>query len=75
MEGWSSIKPTEEGVYGVRGFNLGQEEQVEAIVKVVFDGELVCNLHECNSEENTGDWYPIAQLRHNFEWRKYEVVL
>ena len=77
MSGWTNTKPTEPGVYGVKGFNLGQtpSEQVEAIVRVVFDGELVCNLHQCNSEEDFEDWYAVSDLLDTFEWRKYELVL
>ncbi len=72
---WSKTKPTAEGAYYVRGFNLFQLAQYEALVQVRthhFDGEpapeLVCNIHESTSNEDMGDWSPMVDMSDDFEW-------
>lgn len=72
---WSKTKPTAEGAYYVRGFNLFQLAQYEALVQVRthhFDGEpapeLVCNIHESTSNADKDDWSPIVEMSEDFEW-------
>ncbi|GEM_PF-5837653 len=72
---WSKTKPTVEGAYYVRGFNLFQPAQYEALVQVRthhFDGEpapeLVCNIHESTSNEDMDDWSPMVEMSDDFEW-------
>lgn len=72
---WSKTKPTAEGAYYVRGFNLFQIAQYEALVQVRmhhFDGEpepeLVCNIHESTSNADMDDWSPIVEMSEDFEW-------
>jgi len=72
---WSKMKPTTEGDYYVRGFNLFAPKQYEALVQVRmhhFDGEpapeLVCNLHESTSSDDMDDWSPIVEMSDDFEW-------
>lgn len=73
---WVKTKPTTEGDYYVRGFNLFAPKQYEALVQVRmhhFNGELapelVCNLHESTSSEDMDDWSPIVEMSDDFEWR------
>ena len=72
---WIKTKPTAEGAYYVRGFNLFQIAQYEALVQVRmhhFDGEpapeLVCNIHESTSNEDMGEWSPMVDMSDDFEW-------
>lgn len=72
---WSKTKPTAEGAYYVRGFNLFQLAQYEALVQVRthhFDGEpapeLVCNIHKSTSNAEMDDWSPIVEMSEDFEW-------
>ncbi|WP_312914451.1 hypothetical protein [Stenotrophomonas sp.] len=72
---WTKTKPTAEGAYYVRGFNLFQLAQYEALVQVRthhFDGEpapeLVCNIHESTSNADMDDWSPIVEISEDFEW-------
>ncbi|MEG0966731.1 MAG: hypothetical protein RSG92_15285 [Pseudomonas sp.] len=72
---WSKTKPTTEGAYYVRGFNLFQLVQYEALVQVRthhFDGEsapeLVCNIHESTSNAGMDDWSPMIDMSEDFEW-------
>jgi|GEM_PF-5011859 len=72
---WSKTKPTAEGAYYVRGFNLFQLAQYEALVQVRthhFDGEpapeLVCNIHESTSNADMDDWSPMVDMSDDFEW-------
>ena len=64
---WSKIAPTTPGAYWVRGFNnFGEGEQYEALVEVITkDGNLMCNLHETNSDPQYDflEHYPAR-----FEW-------
>ncbi len=73
---WVKTKPTAEGDYYVRGFNLFAPKQYEALVQVRmhhFAGEpapeLVCNLHESTSSEDMDAWSPIVEMSDDFEWR------
>ena len=63
---WTKVRPTNPGIYKVRGFN---DAKTEAIVNVdihLFD--LVCNLHGCNS--SPVDEYDsfIDDLSSDLEW-------
>lgn len=74
---WSRRKPQHGGVYGVRGFNLGEEpeDQFEAIVAVrLFDDELVCNLHELTSEDDFTRWCLVSDLCDSFEWCEFVAI-
>jgi hypothetical protein len=73
---WSTTnKPKRAGVYGVRGFNVGEapEHQFEAIVAVRLDddGELVCNLHESTSEDDLARWSLVSDCSDKFEWCEF----
>jgi len=72
---WNKTKPTAEGAYYVRGFNLFQLAKCEALVQVRthhFDGEpapeLVCNIHESTSNAEMDDWSPMVDMSGDFEW-------
>lgn len=69
---WTTKQPTEPGAYYVRGFNLGAKHQYEALVEVrKHDGELVCNLHESNSEppgSRMSSWSFMSDMCEDFEW-------
>ncbi|MBP7657406.1 MAG: hypothetical protein KA742_12785, partial [Pseudoxanthomonas sp.] len=71
---WSTNKPSHPGVYGVRGFNLGAtpEEQFEAIVAVrLYEGDLICNLHESTSEDDFDRWTLVEDCNDGFEWCEF----
>jgi hypothetical protein len=77
MPTWRKQKPTRSGVYGVRGFNLGDEpeEQFEAIVAVrLYGDELVCNLHESTSEADFDNWMLVSDISEAFEWCEFAAA-
>lgn len=68
---WTKIKPTEQGAYWVKGFNLFRQprQQVEALVHVkMYRGKLIVNLHETNSSNEYENWYCISDLENHFQW-------
>lgn len=75
---WTHDKPTTTGVFGVRGYQLGVDaiDQFESVVLVRRndDDELVCNLHECTSNENIDDWSLVADFSSRFEWCRFEYA-
>lgn len=72
---WTKVKPFAAGVYGVRGYQLGVApvDQFEAIVAVRRDddGELVCNMHECTTEEHIDRWGLVSDISDEFEWCRF----
>jgi hypothetical protein len=77
MPTWRKQKPTRSGVYGVRGFNLGDEpeDQFEAIVAVrLYGDELVCNLHESTSEADFDNWMLVSDISEAFEWCEFAAA-
>lgn len=61
---WSAVKPVSPGAYWIRGNGLDQE----ALVQVINDGELRCNLHQRTTEADF-DWgYAVSDLSPEFEW-------
>lgn len=82
MSAWTKVKPTEPGIYQIRGFNYGQPKRKQRVAVVVVErstvtadnGALVVNLHEKNTEYNQYDWYLVSVLDEKFEWLgPYEV--
>lgn len=78
LEGWRRQKPTEPGIYQVRGFELCQPRRRQTIATVVVaaastnrrdKGALVHNLHISTSEGDLGEWGLLAHLSDGFEWR------
>lgn len=76
--GWSRNKPTEPGIYQVRGFNAcrPKSQQFVATVTVVMGrghksrkSELMCNLHRSTSEDDLTEWGRLANYDDAFEWR------
>jgi hypothetical protein len=67
---WTQSKPTEEGIYKVRGWRIGAPFMA-AVVEVVKDesGHMVCNLHEPNSGQDTEEWDRLAVFSDDFEWQ------
>lgn len=67
---WTQSKPTEEGIYKVRGWRIGAPFMT-AVVEVMKDesGHLVCNLHEANSDQDTEEWDRLAVFSDDFEWQ------
>lgn len=69
MHNWTTTKPIAAGAYYIRGFRLCEPDSPPALVEVADDnGELVCNLHESNSEDRLRCWSPIADFNEEFEW-------
>ncbi|QIE88087.1 hypothetical protein [Pseudomonas nitroreducens] len=69
LNGWMIGHPTKPGAYYVRGFRLFEGDSPAALVEIALDGdELVCNLHESNSEEDLGRWSPLSDFNEGFEW-------
>lgn len=67
--GWKVGHPTQPGAYYVRGFRLFEGDSPAALVEVALDGDdLVCNLHESNSEEDLGRWSLLSDFNEGFEW-------
>lgn len=69
-KGWSKEKPTSPGAYYARGFRLGEEDYRPALVDVALDddGELVCNIHLSNSNDDLCQWSLLADCSERFEW-------
>ncbi|MDF3863510.1 hypothetical protein P3W53_03490 [Pseudomonas denitrificans (nom. rej.)] len=68
-DGWKTSHPTQPGAYYVRGFRLFEGDSPAALVEIALDGdELVCNLHESNSEEDLGRWSLLSDFNESFEW-------
>jgi len=64
------LKPYKPGRYLVRGFN---DENTEAMVSVVWDsveGELICNLHDSNSDGVSQYGSLLSEISDDFEWAK-----
>ena len=60
---WTKNKPVEAGAYWVIGNNF------KALVEVAEgEGELICNLHERNSDEDCSNWFVVNDLDGSFEW-------
>lgn len=70
MTQFTTTKPTEAGIYEVRGWYVGRP-QARAVVAVERndDGDLVCNLHQENSDQNVDDWDTLDQFADDFQWR------
>lgn len=70
MTEFTTTKPTLLGVYQVRGWRIGHP-RMTAVVSVEQNaaGELVCNLHENNSETDLEEWDLLANFADDFEWR------
>lgn len=66
---WTKEKPTVEGAYWVRGWNLDPGGSAEnALVTVaIIDCELCSDLNECNTA-SARDWLPIERHSDSFEW-------
>lgn len=66
---WVNIKPTEPGAYWVRGYVLGRPE-CKALVEVTeHHGELFCNLHTVNSDNEGPDAADfLSDYSDSFEW-------
>lgn len=75
---WTRERPTREGTFGVRGFNLGaapgQQFETVVLVRRRDDGHLVCNLHESTSEDRFARWPRLDALSDAFEWIEYAPV-
>lgn len=69
-KGWSKEKPSVPGAYYVKGFRLGEEDYRPALVDVALDedGELVCNIHLSNSDDDLDQWSFVANCSGRFEW-------
>lgn len=70
---WTSEKPTEPGAYWVKDFELYgralSARRGKALVEVRrVDGDLRCNLHEQNSDNDTDQWSAIAVMDDAFRW-------
>lgn len=62
---WVSDKPTKPGAYWIRGNGLDEPAVIQVKIE---EGELWCNLHQCNTEPHFGFGYTIDQLSDEFEW-------
>lgn len=72
MTEFTTIKPTLEGTYQLRGWAKHDgEPRKQCIVTVVArpDGILVCNLHRSTSDHNLYEWNLVDDLDPTFEWR------
>lgn len=68
---WSNEKPESPGAYWIRGFNLSGEFNQAALVQVILDNDtqvLMVNLHQSNTETDTGFWYEVYKIDEQFEW-------
>ncbi|ERI50884.1 hypothetical protein N878_07575 [Pseudomonas sp. EGD-AK9] len=67
---WTHEKPAAPGAYWVRGFRLGEPDSRPALVEVSRNegGELLCNIHERNSNDETHQWSFVADCAERFEW-------
>lgn len=70
MTDFTRNKPTLTGAYQVRGWHIGKP-RAQAVVSVERngDGDLVCNLHESNSNVHVDEWDTLDQFSDDFEWR------
>lgn len=68
--GWTRTKPTEQGIYRVRGWNIGSEADVAVVSVIEYDDALVCNLHERNSDTEYEEWDDLARFSDRFEWQR-----
>lgn len=65
---WKDEKPTESGIYWVRGFCYGRRYDMALVEVSYFDGDLICNLHRVNSERDKENWPLVSELSDKFEW-------
>lgn len=67
---WSDKSPSEPGAYYVKGFRLGEDDYRPALVDVARDedGELVCNIHLSNSDDELFNWSFVADCSERFLW-------
>lgn len=70
VSGWTKQKPTRPGAYYVRGFRLGEEGTLPALVEVrMYEaGVLITNIHERNSEDDLNQWSQVSDCADRFEW-------
>lgn len=66
---WTTAKPAAQGIYRVRGWNLGRPDAVAIVTVASYDNRLVCNLHEVNSETDPEEWDSIDNFSDRFEWQ------
>lgn len=72
MTDFTKTKPTKEGTYQLRGWaKLDGEPRKQCVVSVetAADGTLICNLHRSTSDHDFNEWYRVADLDPEFEWR------
>ena len=69
-KGWSPERPSAPGAYYVKGFRVGEAGYRPALVEVARDddGELVCNIHLSNSNDDLCQWSLLADCSERFEW-------
>lgn len=68
---WTKQRPKFPSAYYVRGFEWGEPEQAALIEVREYQDELVCNLHEANSDtsaERMGHWFSLTELTEELEW-------
>lgn len=67
---WSQEKPSIPGAYWVRGFRLGEPDSRPALVEVARndEGEMLCNINEHNTNDETHQWTLVADCADRFEW-------
>ncbi|WP_286976871.1 hypothetical protein [Pseudomonas sp.] len=67
---WSSVKPTTTGAYYVRNFRLGEDSNRPALIEIDYgqQGQLVCNIHDSNSNDDLQNWSYLDDLADSFEW-------
>lgn len=69
LHAWTKVKPSEPGIYEIRGFVIGQpQSSAIVIVDLNASGEYVCNLHESTSESDREEWSYVDDFSDNFEW-------
>lgn len=70
VSAWTTEKPAAPGAYWVRGFRLGEPNSRPALVEVARneEGELLCNLNEHNTNDETHQWTLVADCADRFEW-------
>jgi len=67
---WTNNKPNEPGAYWVRGFRIGEPDSRPALVEVARneEGELLCNVNEHNTNDETHQWSHVEDMADRFEW-------
>lgn len=67
---WSHAKPSVPGAYWVRGFRIGEPDSRPALVEVTHneEGELLCNVNEHNTNDETHQWSHVEDMADRFEW-------